>query len=293
MKQLVSPKEVASVIGVSESSIKRWCDRGELTITRTAGGHRRIPVASVLRFVRDTKRELLQPALLGLPENISNTELSFTEARSQLFDALVEGHEERTLQILLQLYLQPNSLALIGDHVIAPVMFEIGEKWDCGDVQIFQERRSCEVCLKAFHDIRLLLLPVPEPAPLALVATPEGDPYTLSLALSEMVLLENHWQTKVVGTSTPFAALKQSLLEQQPAAICCLSVSFIEDETAFIDGCNELYQTAIEQGTALVLGGQALHGSLRKSIKYSSFCDTLQHLEQTAMTLYPLKLNAK
>ena len=45
MKQVLSPREMATVLGVSESSIKRWVDDGAITSTKTAGGHRRITVS--------------------------------------------------------------------------------------------------------------------------------------------------------------------------------------------------------------------------------------------------------
>ncbi len=49
MKQLLTPKQVARAIQVSESSIKRWCDRGTIPAEYTAGGHRRIPLAELVR----------------------------------------------------------------------------------------------------------------------------------------------------------------------------------------------------------------------------------------------------
>ena len=64
---LVSPRQAARAMGVSESSLKRWCDQGLIRMTRTAGGHRKLPIAEVLRYVRDHNRPLLHPDLLGLP----------------------------------------------------------------------------------------------------------------------------------------------------------------------------------------------------------------------------------
>ena len=49
--QLLSPKQVARALGVSESSLKRWCDKGLIPTERTAGGHRRLPLAGVLDFL--------------------------------------------------------------------------------------------------------------------------------------------------------------------------------------------------------------------------------------------------
>ena len=38
MNELVSPKQVAHAMGVSESSLKRWCDQGLIPTVRTAAG---------------------------------------------------------------------------------------------------------------------------------------------------------------------------------------------------------------------------------------------------------------
>ncbi|HEX9106572.1 MAG TPA: MerR family DNA-binding transcriptional regulator, partial [Longimicrobiales bacterium] len=48
----LSPRELAEAVGVSESSLKRWADRGVLAVERTAGGHRRIPLGEAVRFIR-------------------------------------------------------------------------------------------------------------------------------------------------------------------------------------------------------------------------------------------------
>jgi len=67
LKDLLSPKEFAEAIGVSQSSIKRWTDEGRIEAARTAGGHRRIPIAEAVRFVRETGASVVQPQALGLP----------------------------------------------------------------------------------------------------------------------------------------------------------------------------------------------------------------------------------
>ena len=64
--QLVSPKQVARVIGVSESSLKRWCDQGLIRMVRTAGGHRKMQISEVIRFVREHNHKLVNPELLEI-----------------------------------------------------------------------------------------------------------------------------------------------------------------------------------------------------------------------------------
>ena len=69
----LTPKQVAYAIEVSESSVKRWCDRGLIASVRTAGGHRRIPLDRLVDFVRQGRYRLANPEAVGLPAAKSTT----------------------------------------------------------------------------------------------------------------------------------------------------------------------------------------------------------------------------
>ena len=284
MKQLVSPKDVAAAIGVSESSTKRWCDRGLLGTVRTGGGHRRLTIAGVLRFIRESGRALVKPEMLGLPADIVTVQSTIQEDCERLRMALVDGDENAARGVILGLFLRKQPISVIGDDVIAQAMHRIGNQWECGDVQIYEERRSCELCLKSLQDIRSTFPSPPDNAPIAIGATPKGDPYAVAVAIAELVLLENGWNATSLGSFVPFDSLAIAIRELRPK-ILWLSVSYIQQESRFVDECSRLFDIAMESGTALAVGGQALLERIRKRTKYSSFCDTMQHLEQFANTL--------
>ncbi|MEM1271970.1 MAG: helix-turn-helix domain-containing protein, partial [Bacteroidota bacterium] len=46
----ISTRQASDLLGVHESSVKRWCNAGDLGCEYTHGGHRRIPLAELLRF---------------------------------------------------------------------------------------------------------------------------------------------------------------------------------------------------------------------------------------------------
>lgn len=83
MKDAFTPRQVARALGVSESTLKRWCDRGLLPTIRTAGGHRRIPIHGVLSFIRDNDQTLAHPELLGLPATSGQTVWVIERARER------------------------------------------------------------------------------------------------------------------------------------------------------------------------------------------------------------------
>jgi molybdopterin-binding protein len=47
------PGQVADLLGVSVDTVRRWCDEGRLTTTRSTGGHRLVEGGSLAALVRD------------------------------------------------------------------------------------------------------------------------------------------------------------------------------------------------------------------------------------------------
>src|SRR5919107_6359167 len=48
--KFLTTRRLARLWLVSEATVKRWADTGQLKSARTAGGHRRFPLSEVLRF---------------------------------------------------------------------------------------------------------------------------------------------------------------------------------------------------------------------------------------------------
>lgn len=162
--QYFSPKTVAQAIGVSESSLKRWCDKGKILATKTAGGHRRLASADIVAFLRKQKIPLQHPEVIGLPSRDAYTIHSISDVQKQFSDCLVSGDEKgcRGMMVFLFTHLWP--LEKLVDDVIAPVFREIGRAWREGKLDVYQERRACEVCLAALRELKLLLPPVADNA---------------------------------------------------------------------------------------------------------------------------------
>jgi methanogenic corrinoid protein MtbC1 len=283
MKSLLTPKQVARAIQVSESSVKRWCDKGTIPTQYTAGGHRRIPINGFLDFLRASKHALVRPEVLGLPATTGQTHRVINRAASQLTEALIQGDEEQARQIILDLYLAEHSLSVIGDQVLAAAFETIGDKWQCGEAEVYQERRGCEIALRVVREMRMLLPDPAEDAPLAIGGAAEGDQYSLATNMVELVLRDAKWNAISMGDNLPFTTLAAAVQQQQPV-LFWLSVSHIDDEGQFLRGYDELFE---HFGTrvAFVVGGRSLTESLRQKMRYAAYCDTLQHLDSFAQTL--------
>ena len=285
MKKLISPKQVARAIGVSESTLKRWCDRGLISMTKTAGGHRRMELDAVVRFLRESGHEIVEPELLGLPAAVGQTGWTLNRASERISSAIVAGEETVVRQVVFDLLLAGHTVTAIFDDVLAPVMHQIGEKWACGEAAVYQERRACEICMRLLHELRSTTASIEAAAPTAIGGTIENDIYTIPATMAEVVLRSVGWVATEIGTNLPFDTMRKAISETRPR-LFWLSVSFISDEEAFVEGINDLFLAAHEIGSALAIGGQAVSESLRQKIQYTTFCESFRDLEMFARSLH-------
>jgi MerR family transcriptional regulator, light-induced transcriptional regulator len=281
----VSPRQVAEALGVSEASLKRWCDRGLIPAVRTAGGHRRLPINEVLQFVRQQGHALVRPEVLGLPRAGGVSEQALSRIHEIMREAIEAGDEEQCRRLLFKLYLGGRAVHEICDQIIAPAFREIGTRWSHGDLEVYEERRGVEVCTRALYQLRLALPTIKPNSPVAIGATLAGDPYTLPTTMIELVLREAGWYSQSYGIGHPASTLCAAIEAVKPRMFW-LSVSTLSDPQTFLQDYGMLYETAGRSGISVVVGGRALVESVRQQMRYAAYCDTLGHLVGFAASLH-------
>ncbi len=288
MRELLTPKQVARAIGVSEASLKRWCDKGLIPATRTAGGHRRLPLAGVMEYLRRSNRDVIRPEVLGLPSTSGMSDKTLDRAAVRLAESLLEGDEHRVRATLIDLYLASHTIEAISDKVIAPAFRELGERWESGECEVYQERRACEITLRALYYLGAALPPPAENAPVALGATINPDWYSIALTTGELLLRSLGWNALSLGPCVPPSSIGAALRSIRPRLLW-LSVSYVADEDEFVEAYEQLFAVAAEERTAVAIGGRALTASLRQRIRFSAHCDNFSHLVSFVETLHRSK----
>ncbi|HEY1064916.1 MAG TPA: MerR family DNA-binding transcriptional regulator, partial [Pirellulales bacterium] len=249
---LVSPRQLARALGVSESSLKRWCDQGLIESARTAGGHRRMAVGSAVRFARERNLTLAEPAILGLPDATRSAELAPEQAASKLAEALLVGDEALAVRIVVELYLAGRPLSLICDAMIAGAFGRIGERWEHRQADVYEERRAVEIMRRILFELRRLQ-PSPSDPWLAMGGTLEDDPYVLGAASAELVLREAGFRSQLLGTGIPLGSMTNAVRRHRPHLLW-LSIAVIRDEERFFDQFARLAEACREHRSALVVG---------------------------------------
>jgi hypothetical protein len=259
--RLLSPRDLADAIGASESSLRRWIDSGDIRISRTAGGHRRVPLREAVQFIRKIGAVVVRPEVLHLPpspapsshalldENVGDEQL--------LFAAVRDGRRDVANGLALSWYLQGRTLHELFDGPVRGAMSLVGELWKHEGRGILLEHRATDICLALVTGLRTLLPSPPETAPLAIGGAPAGDPYQIPSLMAATVLAEAGVRDVNFGPGTPLDLLAEEAA-LTGAKLVWLSVSAVSDAKALRAGVKQLAARLSAHGVELVIGG---HGS--------------------------------
>ena len=225
----------------------------------------------------------MRPELLGLPSTRKGSADALSKEMSHLRESLTQGNTEKCFETVVGLYARGHRISEICDLVIAPACREIGHQWECGEIEVYHERRACELCLQALAEVSRLVPPANGRVPVAIGGSPGGDPYSLPTRMVELVLREQGWKSQSLGSSLPLETMLAAVKDLQPDLLW-ISVSHVSNRELFLENYRALFDR-VKDRVAVVVGGQALDESLRRQMEYAAYCDNLQHLENFAEIL--------
>ena len=227
----ITTGEAAEIMGVHESTVKRWCDAGDLDCSLTSGGHRRIDLDSLLAYAeRSGQRcELLTFGVHGRAAYEAMTRIrrdgDFSQGSALVNEFL--GSNESDLAALFFSYLFHNSVscAAVGDEIIRPVMRGVGHEWETGDIGVGDEHRLSHAMLDAVYGFRSVLRrETARNGRTAIVGCLEGNHHSLAANLVRIVLEAGGWNVIFLGGDVPLyeIALQQRMYD---ASLVCISAA--------------------------------------------------------------------
>ena len=266
----LTTSQVADLLSVHPSTVKRWCNDGELVYDKTGGGHRRIHLTDALELANsrqiDTFLAPFSPyeghVWTAVHEVVESG--SFERLHALAMGWLLRGQTDRLHQLFLELGRHPQvPFAAFCDQGIRGFMYDVGEAWRSGQLRVGEEHQLTaslfEVLIELRQDIlregrmRINGTGIPK---VAVVGSMEGDRHNLGALCIRLTLERQGWKVHYLGADVPvedFSAIQRS------RGASLVGVSFAPPSTgADMKRCirilSEFYDAA--HPYALALGGQ-------------------------------------
>jgi excisionase family DNA binding protein len=280
----VTTAQVGQALGVSVTTVKRWVDDGILPAHRTAGGHRKLLVADVVRLARAGN---LPQADLSRLIPLRAAALTDPAALYDQFRAAVVGADAAMIRSVLYAgYRAGTPVETLADRVIAPALAALGHDWEAGRAGVATEHRVTQACVSALYELRgQLRAETRKGRPVAVGGAPEHDHTVLPSLLAKLTLLDAGWEAVNLGPHTPLEAFATAIDEFSPRLLW-LSVSHLHDPPTFLADYRKLYALCEARSVAVAVGGSGLQPTVRASMTYTAFGDGMTQLLAFARSLH-------
>lgn len=254
--KFLTTRQLAGLWMVSEATIKRWADAGQLGSSRTVGGHRRFPVHEVVRF--QTERGLgavpvAAPKVAPAPEAAGQPDEG--ELAEGFFRAVTRGHSAEAAATLLDAHLRGLPLPRLLDVSVAATMRRVGELWHDAEMSVAEEHVTTSAAAHALRTLSDATRRAPEHGRLAICCAAEGEMHVLAVLCAQAILESEGWEVLNLGAHTPFFALAELAEQRRPALVCVSSTLRLEIEHNARDFVR-MREAARASGARVVLGGE-------------------------------------
>ena len=203
--------QVAEIIGVNVSTIKRWTDSGKLNCQQTHGGHRKFHLNHLRDFLRKNKKHtsnIKLGSLLG--ENKKVIDAIESNDTNVIIDYLyrntISGNESRFLALNNSLILKGYPLFFIFDDIINPLLTKIGKSWEKGKISISQEHLATVIIRKFLSNLNFDFVPK-KSKQISFCFTLPDDAHDLPLYMAESIMNQNNIKTYNLGANLPVMIL--------------------------------------------------------------------------------------
>jgi excisionase family DNA binding protein len=289
--KFLTTRQLASLWLVSEATVKRWADTGQLKSARTAGGHRRFPLSEVLRFQAERglgagAGGVAVGALRGGErENDAGPHAAPFDAdvtAGLFFDAVARGRAGEASALLLEAHMRGVPSEVVFDRVVAPALRRVGDAWHAEAMSVAEEHLATCTAVRAVETLAGSTRRAGAHVAEAVCCAAEGELHTVAALCVQAALEAAGWGVRNLGGHTPFFALAEYVAKHRPALVCVSSTMQWELEHNARDYA-QLAQAALACGARVVLGGEgfreeAVRARFPADLHAGSVADLLEFL---------------
>jgi excisionase family DNA binding protein len=278
--KFLTTRQLSRVWLVSEATIKRWADAGQLRSSRTVGGHRRFPLAEVMRF--QTERGLGAATAGAATATATDAATTFEAGQTaeQFFDAARRGRAGEATALLLEAHMLGAGLDLIFDEVVAPSLRRVGDLWYGEEMSVAEEHLATSTATRAVESLAASTRRAGAKAGAAVCCAAEEEMHTLPVLCAQALLEAAGWDVRNLGGHTPFFALAEYVEKQRPALVCVSATLQRELEHNSRDYA-QLTSAARSCGGRVVLGGEGFRdGAVRARFPADIYADNFKDLSE-------------
>jgi len=257
---LFTTNDVAKMLQVDKSTVKRWTDDGKLKCFRTPGGHRKFRAENLYQFMADYSYGISPPDFypqFASDESVIRrmiSEKDFNVLESVCFSAAIKGKRDEVVKLFSETYKNGLGLTQIFDTILRPTVKKISDMHVSGKVLASEKQLAYNALSNGvvlFSDI------IHKPAlngRRAICAMVENDLDDIELRALVVLLESRGFEVLNLGTSAGTESVSQLVKSKQPHFVF-LVASTIANGDLLAEELRKIQTEVRVFGGKLIVGG--------------------------------------
>ena len=265
----VSTRIASELLSVHESSIKRWCNSGELDYWTTPGGHRRIPIGKLVSFASGRGLDVSLLVFGDFAERLwIGSEAARREGNFHILSKLALewihlGRSDLLEAMLPFLVDRGIPMGTVFDEILGSAMGRIGSLYSSNKLSIGDEHRMTAHVRDALLGVKKSLdirkgETTPKEQPTAIVGCIRGEVHEIGALMIRVLLIQAGWRIVYLGLDVPTEEF-HAQARKHSADLVCISMAPPRGEAEALDAV-ELLKRLFTTGMMLrlAIGGAFL-----------------------------------
>jgi excisionase family DNA binding protein len=264
MKYLNS-KEVASVMGVNVSTIKRWTDSGKLDCYQTIGGHRKFLLSHLKNFLKEKINQKLKVNIIqylnkGDKELVQRIDrIDYKYLRDYLFQLGLQQGVDSIHDVINSLLIKGEPQYRIYDELILNVLNRIGDLWSNNKLSIADEHTMTETIRNVMYRIHSEISKNNVKIPKKVICmTLTNDEHEIPLVMIQSILDEINIPSTNLGPNIPVPEIESKIQAVNPTHLI-ISSNYVLDTDTFNSEISQLIQFCHKKDIEILIGGSGNH----------------------------------
>jgi excisionase family DNA binding protein len=264
MKYLNS-KEVASIMGVNVSTIKRWTDSGKLDCYQTVGGHRKFLLSHLKIFLKEKINQKLRVNIIqylnkGEKELVQRIDrIDYKYLRDYLFQLGLQQSVDSIHDVINSLLIKGEPQYRIYDELVLNVLNRIGDLWSNNKLSIEDEHTMTETIRNVMYRIHSEISKNNVKIPKKIICmTLTNDEHEIPLVMIQSILDEINIPSTNLGPNMPVPEIESKIQAVNPTHLI-ISSNYVLDADTFNSEISRLIQFCHKKDIEILIGGSGNH----------------------------------
>ena len=264
MKYLNS-KEVASIMGVNVSTIKRWTDSGKLDCYQTVGGHRKFLLSHLKNFLKEKINQKLKVNIIqylnkGDKELVQRIDrIDYKYLRDYLFQLGLQQSVDSIHDVINSLLIKGEPQYRIYDELILNVLNRIGDLWSNNKLSIADEHTMTETIRNVMYRIHSEISKNNVKIPKKVICmTLTNDEHEIPLVMIQSILDEINIPSTNLGPNIPVPEI-ESKIQVVNTTHLIISSNYVLNTDTFNSEISRLIQFCHKKDIEILIGGSGNH----------------------------------